>query len=446
MAEELPVLAAAEPEAQPEQPTTVRYQALAWLATASALAYLTRNSIGVAEGKIREELGLTLAQSGYFMGAFFWTYALFQVPTGAFSHRYGTRLAMTIFTVAWSAALFVTGISPGIWLLITAQLVMGIAQAGFFPAATNSLKHWMPMSRRSLGGAFLGVGMQVGAILAGILTGELLEVTTWRWVFVLFSLPGFVWAAAYYLNFRDRPEHSPRVNAAERQLILAGRPAAQATSSDAADDEVTDWKAFFRHRTLWLLHGQQICRASGYMFYASWFPTFLQKTRGVSITQSGYMQAMVFAGSLTGSLLGGLLVDWVWKRTGNLRLSRSGIGTMALAVSGSLILASWFVEDARIAIGVLTLGSLFGSLAGPAMMASVIDIGGSRVAHVLGAVNMTGNLAVAVCPILIGKLFEATDNWNLVLVLFSIVYLTGAVCFAFVNPRVGIFDKVAVKG
>ena len=73
MAEELPVLAAAEPEAKPEQPTTVRYQTLAWLATASALAYLTRNSIGVAEGKIREELGLTLAQSGYFMGCLLYT-------------------------------------------------------------------------------------------------------------------------------------------------------------------------------------------------------------------------------------------------------------------------------------------------------------------------------------------------------------------------------------
>src|SRR5262245_57362102 len=65
--------------------TNVRYRVLAWLTMAAGLAYLCRNAVGVAESAIRGELGLTLEQSGWFMGAFFWSYALFQVPSGWFA-------------------------------------------------------------------------------------------------------------------------------------------------------------------------------------------------------------------------------------------------------------------------------------------------------------------------------------------------------------------------
>ncbi|MEZ6075129.1 MAG: hypothetical protein R3C56_05495 [Pirellulaceae bacterium] len=95
---------------------------------------------------------------------------------------------------------------------------------------------------------------------------------------------------------------------------------------------------------MWWLCGQQICRSAGYMFFASWFPTFLQETRGVSVAQSGFLQGLVLGGTLAGSLFSGRLVDWIWLRTGSLRLSRSGVGGTALASCGLLILAAWFVQ------------------------------------------------------------------------------------------------------
>ncbi|HEY0980508.1 MULTISPECIES: MFS transporter [unclassified Schlesneria] len=429
--------------------TAVRYRAIGWLATASGLAYLCRNSIGVAESRIRDDLGLTLAESGQFMGAFFWTYALFQIPTGSFSYRFGTRLAMTCFAVAWSAAMFGTALSSSFALLIVAQMVMGIAQAGFFPASINSIKYWMPMSQRSLGCGLLAVGMQVGAIAASVLTGRLLEVKvmtwmevmTWRSVFILFALPGFVWALIFFIRFRDRPEGCAGVNSAERELISANVSPDDVSRQENEADR-TNWLAMFSHLGLLLICGQQICRAAGYMFFASWFPTFLQQTRGVSIAQSGYMQGIVFAGALGGSLLGGLLVDWVWKRTGSLWLSRSGIGAYSLGICGLLILGSWYVQDMTAALMLLAVAVFCGSFAGPAMGAAVIDIGGARVAQTLGTVNMAGNLAVAVCPIIVGELFQQTEDWNLVLILFAATYLVGALCWAFVNPSRRIFTPL----
>lgn len=419
-----------------DRPTHIRYRSLAWLTAAAALAYLCRNAVGVAESTIREDLSLTREQSGWFMGAFFWTYAIFQVPSGWFSQRCGTRIALTLFAFGWSVGTLGIGVAPGFWLLVVAQLIMGVAQAGIFPASVGSIGHWMPLAQRSLACGVLAAGMQVGAIVASGLTGELMAPLGWRWVFMVFSLPGMVWAVWFYLRFRNRPEQVSALNSSELNLINAERESTLQTDSELP----LLWRTIFRSPVLWLLCGQQVCRAAGYMFFASWFPTFLQQTRGVSIRESGYLQGLVLVGTLAGSLSGGTVTDWLWRRTRSLRLSRSGVGATALGVCAFLILGAWFVENSTMAVALLALGAFFAALAGPAAISATIDMGGTRVPQIYGLMNMCGNFSAAACPVLVGRLFDWTANWNLVLLLFAGVYLAGAICWMFVRPGKGIGD------
>lgn len=437
-----------------EYPSAVRYQVVAWLTGAAALSYLSRSVVSVAESTIRNDLGLTLDQSGWFMGSFFWTYAIFQIPSGWFAERSGTRIALSVFAICWSVATIGIGVTYGFWLLIAAQLIMGIAQAGIFPASCNSIGHWTPLSQRSMSCGILTAGMQVGAITASAVAGILILQFGWRWVFVAFGLPGIFWAVGFLLSFRDHPEECPAVNPGELELIRAGREATEAIKSDelvshADPNDSNPYRvdsslkvnqqngllSIMLSPAMLFLCGQQICRASGYMFFASWFPTFLQETRKVSVAQSGYLQGLVFAGTLAGCLFGGMLTDWIWRRTGGLRLSRSGVGAASLGACSLLILAAWFVKSPELAVGLLTLGAFFAALAGPCAFAATIDIGGSRVPQVFGLMNMVGNLAAAACPVIVGKLFQMTANWNFVLLLFAGVYFTGAVCWVLVNPR-----------
>lgn len=436
---------ATNPSPPPLSPiaSKVRYHALAWLMLAAALAYLCRNAVGVAESTIRADLGLTLKQSGWFMGAFFWSYAIFQVPTGTLSQRWGTRWTLCLFAIAWSAATFGIGIAQGLGVLIVAQLVMGLGQAGIFPAACNSIGHWMPLSQRSSACGLLGAGMQMGAIIASGVTAYLLAPLGWRWVFIAFAMPGLAWAMWFYLRFRDRPEQVPSVNAAELQLIRGSRDAlpvklenmAPAKSDSPSESDSTSMWQLLGKPVIWMLCGQQICRSAGYMFFASWFPTFLQRTRGVSIAESGYLQGLVLVGTLAGSVCGGMLVDWIWRKSRSLRLSRSGVGAAVLATCGCLILIAWSVRSDVLAIGLIAGGAFFASLAGPCAFASAIDIGGKRVPQVFGFMNMSGNFAAALCPVVVGEIFALTENWNLVLLLFAAIYLLGAVCWLFVNPQ-----------
>ncbi|MGN6136564.1 MAG: MFS transporter [Aureliella sp.] len=412
-------------------PTGVRYRVMVWLTLASALTYLVRGAVSVCESTIRTQLDLSLEQSGWFMAAFFWSYALLQVPSGWWAGRRGTRLALPVFAIGWSAATWMLGAATGLLMLVVAQLLMGVAQAGVFPAACNSVAKWMPLSRRSLACAVLAIGMQFGAIAASVLTARLLPVLGWRWIFILVGAPGFVWAVWFWWRFRDDPRADPSVNAAECGLIHSGGDQLAAVNEPG---QRTPWWQIARHPALWFLCGQQICRAAGYMFFASWFPTFLQKTRDVSVSQSGYLQALVFSGTLVGSLLGGMLTDWIWRRSGSLRLSRSGVGAAALASCGLLILSAWFVESASLAVSLMTAGSLCAALAGPCAFSATIDAGGRHVPQVFGVMNMAGNLAAAACPIVVAWLFDWTENWDLVLLGFAAIYLVGAISWLLVDP------------
>lgn len=416
-----------------ERPTRIRYRIVVWLTVAASLAYLCRNAVGVAESSIRRDLGLTLEQSGWFMAAFFWVYAFFQIPSGWLTQKYGTRASLCVFAILWSIATLIMGIAPGFWLLILAQMLMGAAQAGLFPASCVSIGQWMPLSQRSLGSGFVTAGMQVGAIVAAALTGALMASLGWRNEFILFAIPGVIWAIAFYIRFRNTPEESPNVNAEELKLIRQ-RDESPGSDSASAEHEHLSWSQLLRNVDLWLICGQQVCRAGAYIFFASWFPTFLQSTRGVSVEASGYLQGIVLAGVLVGNVVGGAVTDWVWKKTGSLRLSRCGVGAASLGTCGLLVLGAWFVEDARLAVCLLSLGSFASGFAGPCTFAAIIEISGNRVAEVFGLVNMAGNIAAAGCPIIVAKIFSVTANWNLVLILFAILYLTGAACWALANP------------
>lgn len=427
-----------------ERPTTVRYRVLAWLVVVAALSYLCRNAVGVAESTIRGDLGLTLEQSGWFMGAFFWTYASLQVPGGWFAQHYGTRFTLPLLALVSSAAAFVIGIAPGLGLLIASQLAMGVAQAGVFPACMNSISHWIPMSERSLACGTIGAGMQIGAIAASILTGIFMALVGWRGAFILFALPGILWSLGFYARFQERPEQATGINDGEVSRIGAGREVGGSSRQASAVDLPANrgfWPAVACSPAIWFLCGQQVCRAFGYVFFTSWFPTFLQTTRGVTVLQAGYLQSLVLLGTLTGAIVGGLLTDSIWRRTGSLRWSRSGVGAASLAACALLILAAFFVESALPAVAVLAAGALFAALAGPCGTAVTIDMGGQRVPQLYGLMNMSGNFASAACPVVVGNLFAWTAEWNWVLLLFAGVHLAGAILWLFVDPRAGLRRK-----
>lgn len=435
-----------QPTEPTNRPTQTRYVALGWFCLAATIAYIARNSLGVAESTIRRDLRLTEADMGIILPAFFLTYAVFQLPAGWIAERYGTRRVLSLLAIGWSLATATTSLATGFPSLIAARLANGAAQAGVFSCTTNSFSHWFARTERAIASGALGAFMSVGGAAGAALTGVLLERLDWQTVFALFGLLGVVWSAAFFAWFRDQPADHRGVNVAELEHIRAGQPPA-VESSAGAERPPTPWAAILCSGAMWAISGQQFFRAAGQNFFATWFPTYLQETREVSVKGSGLLTSLPLLGIFAGSLLGGFASDWLLARTGSKRIARQGVAAVSLVACAGLIAVAYFVQDPLLASLVIAAGTFCAAFAGPCAYAITIDMGGRNVATVFSMMNMVGNIGAMLFPWFtphFKRFVESSpaireltggSGWDSVLILFGAMYVGAAACWLVLNPN-----------
>lgn len=415
-------------EGENERPSHVRQIVLGWLCVATAIAYVDRGCISVAEKLIRDDLRLSPTQMGLAMSAFFLTYAIFQVPAAWVDRNYGSRRALVAFAFAWSLATTLCGLATGFAMLVLARLAMGAAEAGALPSATATLGRWFPVAKRGMASGVLTSFMGVGGAIGAALSGVILEFASWRWMFALYTIPGLVWAAGFARWFRDRPEQHPAVNRAELALIRAG-----AGPEKERLHTLRPLTQLLTDRALIGLSLQQCFRAAGVMFYLSWFPTYLRETRGVVMWESGVLASLPHWAMMAGCFVGGWISDLVLARTGSLRLARQGVSAVSLALATGCIFLAQPVSNAWLAVLVLSLGAFAAAMAGPAAYALTIDLGKHDTARFFGVMNSAGTVGAILFPLVVPWIVKATGSWEAVLYLFAGIHILAGVSWLIFN-------------
>ncbi len=408
-----------------------RYLVLAFLCLSAAIAYVQRAALSVPAAEIAGDLqfGDLARDMGWIQSAWYFAYGLMQIPSGWLADRLGSRRALAIFSVAWSIATLLAGFATDFVTLLVIWSLMGAAQAGAFPCAAKALGRIFPETERARATGLLAGGMAVGGALAPVLTAAVLQsfsswadslqIDRWRLLLAAFALPGIFWTVAFLamISLRKLPDTE--------------------TSTDVRTP--VDWWQMLRNWSLALLCGQQFFRAAGMVFFLTWFPTFLQKTREVSLVGSGVLTTMAGIGGVVGSLTGGFFSDWLLQRTGNPRLSRQGIAVAGMGSCSVLIVLSYFVSDVNQSIALISLGAFCATFGGVSGYTVAISFGGRHVATVFSTMNMFGNLGAALFPLTAGWLVAQTGNWNLILFLFAAVMAIDALCWALLNPQGTLF-------
>jgi sugar phosphate permease len=438
----------------------------AWLCSGAMIAYLCRNSLGVAEKTIRLDLKISEESMGFIMGSFFWAYALCQIPGGLLGKKFGSRTWVPIFSAASAIATMAFGMATGVVGLLTARIGIGVAQAGLFPCSTIAITKWFPKGERGLASGFLAASMPVGGAIGLGLTGELLEITSWRWTLILYSIPGLLWAVGFRKWFRETPSDHHSANQAECDYIADVNVESHAPMADTEDSTSSNqvsleneptaknepvsqasWLFLAARLSFWMICSQQFFRAAGAAFFQSWFPTYLQETRGVSTAKSGWLSTLPLIATVVAAILAGGLSDFVYRKTKRLTLARSGLAGGALFLCSVLVFSAWFVKDATTATLVISGGAFFAAVAGPCAYASTMDMGGRNVSLVFSWMNMIGNFGAAL--VIWGvpyfrKLVEKTpalldlcggNSWNAILILFGTMFLMSSACWTMLRVR-----------
>ncbi|QDT55654.1 putative sulfoacetate transporter SauU [Caulifigura coniformis] len=139
----------------------------------SVLLYLDRFVLSYTERLIKLDLGLTEDQMSWGLSAFFWSYALFQVPSGLLTDRYGPRRMLTVYILLWSLGTALMGWMNGFAMLIAVRLGIGLAQAGAYPTCAAIVGRWVPLKSRGTASGLIAVGGRIGGGIAPLLTAVL---------------------------------------------------------------------------------------------------------------------------------------------------------------------------------------------------------------------------------------------------------------------------------
>ncbi|MFN6401907.1 MAG: MFS transporter [Planctomycetota bacterium] len=408
-----------------------RYEVLTLLCASAAIAYIQRAALSVPAQEIAGDLAFKdLARDmGTIQSIWYFGYAAMQIPGGWLADRLGARKALIFFSCLWSVATLLAALSSGFTSLAATWGLMGAAQAGAFPCAAKALGRIFPDTQRARATGLLAAGMTIGGAIAPILAAYFLEwlaspaqslhIDRWRLLLAAYSIPGLLWAILFWWWIPDSK--------------------LPATQADLQPVPAVDWSRMLSSVPLGLLCAQQFFRAAGMVFFMTWFPTFLQKTRGVSQFDSGWLTTVAGIGAVVGSLTGGFFSDWLLKKTLSQRLSRQGVAVAGMSGCAVLIVLSYYAQDLNQSIALISLGAFCATFGGVSGYTVAIRFGGNNVATVFSTMNMFGNIGAALFPLSAGWLVAQTGNWNLILFLFAGVMAIDAVCWALLNPKGTLF-------
>jgi MFS family permease len=420
-----------------ETPTNIRYWVLGGFCAAAAIAYIQRYSINLLAPSIRETAQLDEEQMGQIMGSFFLGYAVMQIPAGWLGDRWGSRKALTLYALTWSLATALMALAWDQASLLCIWTLMGAAQAGLFPCAMIGVRDWLPGTRRAVASGMLSTFMNVGAVLSPLLAGWLLLSYSWPDVFIWLALPGIAWAAWYLWWYRDRPTEHAAVNDAERLLIAPGTMAAESVGRAKPR---TPWLRLATSGRMWLIGAQQFFRAAAQVFFGTWFGTFLKESPGISGSEVAVLASVPPALLIAGSMVGGVLSDWLLFRTGSRRVSRQALAVVNLLLCAAMFVAAALAVDSFFRIAMISAGCLFMTIGGVSAYTITMDLGGPYVATVFSTMNMCGSIGAAFFPAYAGWLVKTTGDWNAVLWSIAAIYVAAAACWALLNPNGTLFD------
>ncbi len=415
------------------------------------IAYICRNSLGVAESTIREELGLSEKGMGAVMGIFFLTYALGQIPTGALGTRWGSRKSIPLCAAGLSLTTGLMSLASGMGLLIIARLANGVFQAGLFPCCTNTISTWFSSKLRAVPTGCLGASMSLGGAVGVSITGFLVVGIGWRATFAAYSVLGLAWAIGFYWWFRDTPaqflakrraSHRAATEDQSQHPVHSGEVSdPPVTSVDSQLGEPTPWLAIYSSPATWWICAQQFCRAAGQIFFGSWFATYLQQTHEVTVERSGILNSLPMFTLVAGSLSGGVISDGLLALTGSRSIARKWLAAGCMALCAGLVFGAYFVQQPVIAVLIISVGSFCAAVGGPCAYTITIDMGGRHVGTLFGTMNMIGNLGALAFVFGVPWFLEQTGNWASVLLLFGCLYVGAGLFWLLLRPEGDIFGQ-----
>jgi sugar phosphate permease len=413
-----------------ERPSRGRWYVLLLISVMYLITYLDRVNISTAAPQISKEFGFDKVTMGIIFSAFVWAYALFQVPGGWLSDRFGARGVLTGVVAYWSIMTAATATAFSSGSFIALRFLFGVGEAGAFPGATRAMQLWYPRRERGLVQGITHSASRLGAAIAPPIVVLIMTTLGWRSVFYICGGVGFLWSLWWAVSYRNLPEEHGLVNKAELEVIR-GRGADGAINPPPIEKQTNvPWGTLLGSGNMWAIMFAYFTYVYCLWIFLSWLPSYLIEVRHFTLIKVGIFASLPLWAGVVGDTVGGVATDWLLKITGSAKIGRRSVAIVGLLGCAACIVPAALTEDAYVAVACLTAAMFFLEFTIGPSWAVPMDTGGKYSGTVSGMMNMAGNFGGALSPIVFGFLAEG-GNWQAPFIVAAALLVIGSAVWAF---------------
>ncbi|MGU7770468.1 MFS transporter [Burkholderia sp. MR1-5-21] len=379
------------------------WRLLPLLTLAFIFNYIDRTSVGFAALTMNQDIGLTPAQFGWGAGVLFTGYCLFEIPSNLALYRYGARRWLARIMITWGLAATATSLAQGPTSFYILRLLLGIAEAGFFPGVTFFLACWFPTEYRVRVLAFFMLGVPLSSVIGGPMSTALLGLDGiaglhgWQWMFVVQGMPAVLIGIAVLVWLRDDPKDAYWLTQEERSELV---------TMLAEEPREKPKKALFaalKDGRVLLLAAIQFGFVLGSYGIGIWLPIIL-KGHGLSLVAVGLLSTIPYIAAVFGMLIWARVVDRSGRKVFHLFSAclLGGIGLALSALAGSVAIELVGLSLAVVAVSAAR--AIFWTIP-TRFLTGVAAAGG------LAFINSIGTLGGFAGPYLVGFLKQSTGSF-----------------------------------
>lgn len=403
-----------------------RWVVCALLFFAATINYVDRQVISLLKTTLQNEIGWSEVDYSWVIFAFQSAYALGLLLAGRLMDRLGTRKGFSLSVIVWSIAAMGHALVSSVMGFGVARFVLGLGEAGNFPASIKTVAEWFPKKERALATGLFNAGTNVGIIVASLIVPPLTRALGWRWAFIITGAIGFLWLLLWLMFYR-KPEEHPKLSAAELAYI----------QSDAADTATTriPWARLFPHRQTWAFATGKFLADPVWWLYLFWLPDFLHKRHGLNLKDFGPPLVAIYLIADIGSVAGGWLSSTLIRRGWTINAARK---TAMLVCALSVVPIVFASQVANLWVAVLLIG--LAAAAHQGWSANVYTLASDMfprqaVGSVVGIGGMAGAVGGMLLTLIVGSVLERTGSYVIIFTIAGSAYLVALLIIHLLAPR-----------
>ena len=416
--------------------------------------------MSVAIIPMSQEFGWSGSQRGLISSAFFWGYALTQVPGGMLANRFHGKNVLAAGVALWSIGTALAPIAStySLLCLCTTRLLVGLGEGVAPPSATDVLARTIPKKNRASAVGMVFGGMDIGSVIGLLVAQALIFKYGWQSVFYIYAGLGGIWL----IDWKNRGYKI--LSRIEKEKELAGETYVRhgdGLDMPSPDGELpinrnaVPWKSFFENKHVWAIICAHFCFNWGYYSLLAWLPSFFEGSLGLSLSNSSYLSILPYICMSGMSAIVGPTADWLIskKKWSTTKVRKLAQGLAFIVPAFIMLLVSTMIPSSTKSAtpmmclqieALLCIAFACWTCSRAGLYCNHQDLSPKYAGILLGITNTAGALPGILGVWIVGIILDRTGSWALGLFLPSVaIQLFGAfIWLRYASGKRQAFDKM----